>query len=373
MVPVVVESKKINLLGLDRAGMLELFRNMGEKPYRATQVMKWIYHRHVVNINEMTDLSKACREKLSEISTIDCPEIILEQWSSDGTCKWLLRLDCGNCVESVYIPESKRSTLCISSQIGCALDCSFCSTARQGFNRNLSTAEIVGQIYLANKILRENPKTAERQITNIVLMGMGEPLLNYKNLIPALTLMMDDLAFGLSKRKVTVSTSGIIPAMDRLKDDIDVSLAVSLHAPNDELRNKLVPINNKYPIKELMDACRRFVSKHQKKHILFEYVMLKGVNDRPEHARALVRLLRDFPGKLNIIPFNAFPQSGYRPSTEDAIEEFWEILTKGGVLTLRRTTRGDDIEAACGQLAGNIVDKSKRHAKFQEQRYGEVL
>ncbi|MCB1756525.1 MAG: 23S rRNA (adenine(2503)-C(2))-methyltransferase RlmN [Gammaproteobacteria bacterium] len=363
----------INLLGLDQAGLTDLFTGMGDKPYRVTQVMKWIYHRHVVDFDDMTDLSRACRSKLHETANVRLPEVAMEKWSADGSCKWLLRLECGNSVETVYIPEPGRSTLCISSQIGCALDCSFCATARQGFNRNLTAAEIVGQVYLVNKILRENPLTEGRQITNIVLMGMGEPLLNFSNLVPALSLMMDDLAFGLSKRKVTVSTSGVIPAMDRLKDAIDVSLAVSLHAPNDALRDELVPLNKKYPIKELMEACRRFVDTEQKKHILFEYVMLDGVNDKPEHARELVKLLRNFPAKVNLIPFNPFPMSGYRCSDQGRIDRFWDILTQSGIRTLKRTTRGEDIDAACGQLAGDLEDKSRRFIKFQERRFGEQL
>jgi 23S rRNA (adenine2503-C2)-methyltransferase len=366
-----VDKSKINLLGLDQQGFKDLFARLGEKPFRTTQIMKWIYHRHVVDFNDMTDLSQSSRDKLHDIANIELPEVAMENWSSDGTCKWLLRLECGNCVETVYIPEPNRSTLCISSQIGCALDCSFCSTARQGFNRNLSSAEIIGQVYLVNKRLRENPQTAGRKVSNIVLMGMGEPLLNFKNLVPALSLMMDDLAFGLSKRKVTVSTSGVVPAIDRLKESIDVSLAVSLHAGNDTLRDQLVPLNKKYPIKELMDACRRFVSTTQKKHIMFEYVMLAGVNDQPEHAHELIKLLKNFPGKVNLIPFNPFLDCGYERSSPEVIERFWQILTKGGVLTLKRTTRGDDIDAACGQLAGKLEDKSRRYKKFQEPRFGE--
>lgn len=366
-----MNESKINLLGLDQNGLKSFFSDMGDKPYRVTQIMKWIYHRHVVNFNDMTDISRATREKLHQMAEIRLPEVALEQWSDDGSCKWLFRLDCGNSVETVYIPETGRSTLCISSQIGCALDCSFCSTARQGFNRNLSSAEIIGQIYLVNRILRENTETSDRQITNVVMMGMGEPLLNFQSLVPALSLMMDDLAFGLSKRKVTVSTSGVIPAMDRLREEIDVSLAVSLHAPNDELRNELVPLNKKYPIHDLLQACRRFVSTEHKKHIMFEYVLLAGVNDQPKHAKELVKLLRNFPCKVNLIPFNPFPGSGYKRSGNSAIETFWNILNRGGVLTLKRATRGDDIDAACGQLAGDLEDRSRRHIKFQEQRYGE--
>ncbi len=368
-----MSDSRINLLGLDQTGLRNLFCRLGDKPYRASQVMKWIYHRHVADFNDMTDLSKSCRQFLLESAEIRLPRVGMENWSDDGSCKWLLTMDCGNSVETVYIPESGRSTLCVSTQIGCALDCSFCSTARQGFNRNLTTAEIVGQVYLVNKLLREHPPTQGRQISNIVLMGMGEPLLNVQNLIPALSLMMDDLAFGLSKRKVTVSTSGVIPAMDRLKQAIDVSLAVSLHAANDALRDELVPLNKKYPIQDLLRACRRFVSTDHKKHIMFEYVMLAGVNDQPEHAEELVRLLKDFPGKVNLIPFNPFPKSGYRRSDSKTIDRFWNILNKGGILTLKRTTRGDDIDAACGQLAGDIEDRSRRYIKFRERRYGELL
>ena len=366
-----MSKSRINLLGLDQKGLRDFFADLGDKPYRVTQIMKWIYHRHVVDFDDMTDISRNTREKLHELAEIHLPEIALEQWSADGSCKWLFRLECGNSVETVYIPEDGRATLCVSSQIGCALDCSFCSTARQGFNRNLSAAEVIGQLYLVNKLLRENPATEGKQVTNIVLMGMGEPLLNYQALVPALSLMMDDLAFGLSKRKVTVSTSGVIPAMDRLREDIDVSLAVSLHAATDELRNELVPLNRKYPIRDLMKACRRFVSVDHKKHIMFEYVMLAGVNDQPEHARDLAKLLRNFPCKVNLIPFNPFPGSGYSRSGSKAIDTFWKVLNDAGIRTMKRTTRGDDIDAACGQLAGELEDKSRRHIRFREQRYGE--
>ena len=364
---------RVNLLGLDQSGLKTFFADLGDKPYRVTQLMKWIYHRHVVDFDAMTDLSLSARDRLKVIAKIRLPEIALQQWSHDGSCKWLMRLSCGNSVETVYIPERARSTLCISSQVGCALDCSFCSTARQGFNRNLSSAEIVGQVFLANRILRDNPATLGRQITNIVLMGMGEPLLNFQQLIPALSLMTDDLAFGLSKRKVTVSTSGVIPAMDRLKEAVDVSLAVSLHATNDALRNELVPINRKYPISDLMAACRRFVSTDYKKHIMFEYVMLAGINDQPHHATELVGLLRGFPAKVNLIPFNPFPGTGYRCSDQKAIDRFWNILNNAGILTLKRTTRGDDIDVACGQLAGRLEDRSRRRIKFQQRRFGELL
>ncbi|MBX2825052.1 MAG: 23S rRNA (adenine(2503)-C(2))-methyltransferase RlmN [Gammaproteobacteria bacterium] len=361
----------VNLLDFDRSGLEQWFAERGEKPYRARQVMQWIYQRGVTDIGEMTDLSKSIRHQLQEQATVALPEVALEQLSTDGTCKWLFRLHDGNSIETVYIPESDRGTLCVSSQVGCALDCSFCATGRQGFNRNLSVGEIIAQVWLAVQLLARNPDTRQQRVTNVVMMGMGEPLSNLNNLVPALSLMMDDLAYGLSKRRVTVSTSGIVPAMDRLTAALDVSLAVSLHAPTDELRDELVPINRKYPLSELMAACRRYVDGDRKKHVLMEYVMLADVNDQPAHARELVRLLRDFPAKVNLIPFNPFPQSGYRRSGNAAIQRFWKILTEAGVLTLRRTTRGDDIAAACGQLAGAIEDKSRRELKFVEPRFGE--
>ena len=362
---------KTNLLDLNRADMQAFFAEMGEKPFRARQVMQWIYHRQVRDFAQMTDLSKSVRTRLAEQACIELPDVALDRLSSDGTNKWLFRLHDGNSIETVFIPEENRGTLCVSSQVGCALDCSFCATGRQGFNRNLSTAEIIAQVWLAVYLLANNPATAHRRVTNIVMMGMGEPLANLQSLVPSLELMMDDLGFGLSKRKVTVSTSGLVPAMDRMNDAVDVSLAVSLHAPNDALRDELVPINKKYPIAELMQACSRYVNAERKKHVLFEYVMLAGVNDQPQHASELARLLRDFPAKVNLIPFNPFPQSGYQRSSNAAIHRFWKILTDAGVLTLRRSTRGDDIDAACGQLAGKIEDRSKRHIRFAEPRYGE--
>lgn len=364
-------SARVNLLDFDRQGLEEWFAEQGEKPYRARQIMQWVYQRGVTDFNAMTDLSKSTRSRLLQQATVSMPEVALERLSSDGTCKWLFRLHDGNSIETVYIPESERGTLCVSSQVGCALDCSFCATGRQGFNRNLSVGEIIAQVWLAVELLARNPETRQQRVTNVVMMGMGEPLSNLSNLVPSLALMMDDLAYGLSKRRVTVSTSGIVPAMDRLTAALDVSLAVSLHAPNDALRDQLVPINRKYPLAELMAACRRYVDGDRKKHVLMEYVMLAGVNDQPVHARELVRLLRDFPAKVNLIPFNPFPQSGYRRSSDDAIRRFWQILTDAGVLTLRRTTRGDDIDAACGQLAGAIEDKSRRELKFVEPRFGE--
>ena len=366
----------INLFDLDRTAFTNLMVEMGEKPFRARQIIKWLYQHNVRDLEAMTDVSKATRAKLARTTTTQLPGVAESQLSKDGTAKWLFELHDGNCIETVYIPEVERGTLCVSSQVGCALDCSFCATGRQGFNRNLSVSEIIGQLWLATNLLAKEPATAHRRITNIVMMGMGEPLLNYKQLVPALSLMMDDLAYGLSKRRVTVSTSGVIPYMDKLINEVDVSLAVSLHAPNDMLRDELVPINRKYPIKQLMDACWRYVegeeaASQRKKHVLFEYVMLKGVNDKVEQAHELADLLRGFPGKVNLIPFNPFEQSGYERSSRNAVERFARVLNDAGVLTLKRTTRGDDIDAACGQLAGDIDDRSKRHVKFMEPRFGE--
>jgi len=362
---------KVNLFDFDHDGLRDYFVALGEKPYRAKQVMQWLYQQNIRDVDQMTNMSKALRARLREETCTVLPEVSQEMLSSDGTCKWLFELHDGNRIETVFIPEANRGTLCISSQVGCALDCSFCATGRQGFNRNLSVSEIIGQLWLATNLLSVNPQTRHQRITNIVMMGMGEPLLNYSKLIPALRLMLDDRAYGLSKRRVTVSTSGVVPAMDRLTADVDVSLAVSLHAPNDKLREQLVPVNKKYPIEQLMGACWRYVQGERKKRVLFEYVMLAGVNDQPEHARQLVELLRDFPGKVNLIPFNPFEQSGYKRSSNTAVARFTKLLTDGGILTLTRTTRGDDIDAACGQLAGDITDRSKRYIRFTEPRFGE--
>lgn len=369
-------SDLVNLFDLDREAFTDYMVELGEKPFRAKQILKWLYQHNVRDIDAMTDVSKTTRQKLQAITTTRLPEVAQSQLSKDGTAKWLFELHDGNSIETVFIPEADRGTLCVSSQVGCALDCSFCATGRQGFNRNLSVSEIIGQVWLATNLLAKEPATAHRRITNIVMMGMGEPLLNYKKLVPALNLMMDDLAYGLSKRRVTVSTSGVIPYMDLLISDVDVSLAVSLHAPTDELRNELVPINRKYPISELMSACWRYVdgeeaASQRKKHVLFEYVMLSGVNDKTEQAYELAELLRGFPAKVNLIPFNPFEQSGYQRSSRNAVERFARILNDSGILTLKRTTRGDDIDAACGQLAGDIDDRSKRHVKFIEPRFGE--
>jgi len=355
--------EKVNLLNFDRQGLQAYFTEIGEKPFRAAQLLKWIYQFGVDDFNAMSNLSKLLREKLSEVAEIKLPEVVTEQHSDDGTIKWLLRLDSGNSIETVFIPEGDRGTLCISSQVGCALECSFCSTAQQGFNRNLTTAEIISQVVIANRALKCIPRN-ERIISNVVFMGMGEPLLNFNNVVTAINVLLEDNAYGLSKRRVTLSTSGVIPALDRLKEVSDVSLALSLHAPNDELRNELVPINRKYPIKELLAACKRYVSGETKRKVTVEYVLLKGINDKPQHARELVKLLKDFPCKVNLIPFNPFPETRYKCSSQKRINRFHDILTNAGLITMTRKTRGEDIDAACGQLAGKITDKSRRDLHF---------
>lgn len=356
---------RVNLLGLNRRALEAFFAEMGEKPFRAQQVMKWIYHLGVTDFESMTNLSKALRTRLAETAEIRLPEVVLDQPSRDGTRKWVLRMDSGNSVETVFIPESDRGTLCISSQVGCSLNCSFCSTARQGFNRNLSTAEIVGQIALAAFTLGLPENKGDRVITNVVLMGMGEPLLNFDNVVQAMDLMNDDLAFGISKRRITLSTAGVAPAIDRLREVSDVSLAISLHAPFDELRNELVPINRKYPIAELLASCRRYIEGKLHRRITVEYAMLDGVNDRPEHARALVKVLRDVPSKINLIPFNPFPGAPYRRSSDATVERFRDILHRAGYTTIIRKTRGDDIDAACGQLVGRVDDRTRRSKRFE--------
>jgi 23S rRNA (adenine2503-C2)-methyltransferase len=348
---------KTNLLGLTRAGMEAFVLGMGEKPFRARQLMKWIYRRAVGDFESMTDLGKDFRQRLAAVAEIRVPEVIVAQSSGDGTRKWLLRLESGQAIEMVFIPEPGRGTLCISSQVGCTMDCTFCSTAQQGFNRNLETAEILGQVWLANRELGYSPD-GDRVITNVVFMGMGEPLANYRNVVPAAEVMMDDIGLDLSRRRVTISTSGLVPQMIRIADETNVALAVSLHAPNDELRSELVPINRRHPIAELLDACWHYVEKQNARNVTFEYVMLDGVNDLPVHARELVGLLRGRPAKVNLIPFNAFPGTSYRRSSEDAIVRFRDILLKGGVIATIRRTRGDDIDAACGQLVGRVNDRT---------------
>jgi 23S rRNA (adenine2503-C2)-methyltransferase len=348
-----------NLLDYDLPGLTSYFAELGEKPFRAKQVMRWMHHFGAADFDAMSDLAKSLREKLKQEAIITPPSMMTEQASADGTRKWLLDAGNQNGVETVYIPDGTRGTLCVSSQVGCALECTFCSTGRQGFNRNLSVAEIIGQLWYANHALGRDPK-GERVISNVVMMGMGEPLANYANVVTALNIMLDDNAYGLSRRRVTVSTSGIVPTMDRLREDCPVALAVSLHAPNDTLRNEIVPINQKYPLAELMAACQRYLERAPRDFITFEYVMLDGVNDKPEHARQLIELVRDVPCKFNLIPFNPFPNSGYRCSRFDAIHRFRDMLVQAGHIVTTRKTRGEDIAAACGQLAGQVQDKTKR-------------
>ncbi len=354
-----VKPKKFNLLDYDRKGLAAFFVALGEKPFRATQILKWIYQEGVEDFDLMTDLSKSLRAYLNENCYLATPEIVIEQIASDGTRKWALQTSCGNRIETVFIPEEGRGTLCVSSQIGCALACTFCSTAQQGFNRNLTTAEIIGQVIVAQKRLGTSKK-----ITNVVMMGMGEPLLNFDNVVAAMNLMMDDFTFGLSKRRVTISTSGVVPAMYRLTQACDVSLAVSLHAVTDELRDELVPINKKYPLKELMEACRDNAKLSPRRTVTFEYVMLEGVNDSMQDAKGLIKLLKTVPSKLNLIPFNPFPNNNYRCSSSETIHRFKTILNDAGIITTVRKTRGEDIDAACGQLVGQVDDKSRRHLKL---------
>ncbi len=349
----------INLLDYDLAGLTSYFAELGEKPFRARQISRWIHHFGVSDFAEMSDLAKSLRSKLEGTAQVLPPQMVSEQASADGTHKWLLDAGAMNGVETVFIPDGQRGTLCISSQVGCALECTFCSTGRQGFNRNLSVAEIIGQLWWANRALGRDPK-GDRIVTNVVMMGMGEPLANYANVVTALNLMLDDHAYGLSRRRVTVSTSGLVPAMDRLREDCPVALAVSLHAPSDKIRDEIVPINRKYPLAELMAACQRYLEKAPRDFITFEYVMLDGINDKPEHARQLISLVRDVPCKFNLIPFNPFPNSGYKRSRAETIQRFRDILMQAGLIVTLRKTRGSDIDAACGQLAGKVQDKTQR-------------
>lgn len=362
-------TSKQNLLGLDRQALEAFFVGLGEKPFRARQLMQWVYQRGVADFDLMTDLGKQLRAKLAECAEIRVPDVITEQISEDGTRKWLLQMDASNGIETVFIPDSERGTLCISSQVGCAMDCSFCATGKQGFNRNLTSAEIIGQVWLANQRLGAT-HGMDRAITNVVLMGMGEPLANYKHVLPVLRILLDDLGYGLSKRRVTLSTSGLVPNLYKLAEECDVALAVSLHAPNDALRDVLVPINKVHPIAELMDACRHYVANqdHRHVHVTFEYVMLDGVNDSLQHARELVALLRDVPAKVNLIPFNPFPGTQYRRSPQPVIDRFAEYLWQHGIVTITRRTRGDDIDAACGQLAGKVQDRIRREERKAAKR-----
>ena len=359
---------KINLLDLDRQAMEAFFSEMGEKAFRTSQVMKWLYHLDVMDIETMTNLSKDLRARLQHDAFIDIPEIVSDQLSSDGTRKWLFKLADGNAIETVFIPEEGRGTLCVSSQAGCPLECAFCSTGKQGFSRNLSTAEIIAQVCVANRCLGGNPNT-DRVITNVVLMGMGEPLLNFDAVVRATNVLMDDFGFGLSKRRVTLSTAGIVPAIYRLAEVSEVSLAVSLHAVTDELRNQIVPINRKYPLEKLLAACKHYIGNEKRRKVTIEYVMLKGVNDSPNEARKLVRLLQGIPSKMNLIPFNPFPGSPYLASDEETIDQFRNILIRAGITTVTRRTRGEDIDAACGQLVGRIDNKMKKHVAAE----GDIL
>ncbi|WP_031356428.1 23S rRNA (adenine(2503)-C(2))-methyltransferase RlmN [Caballeronia sordidicola] len=358
----------VNLLDLDAAGLVAYCDSLGEKPFRAKQLQRWIHQFGVDDFDGMTDLAKSLREKLKGRASLDMPAIVRDHVSTDGTRKWLIDVGNSNAVETVYIPEENRGTLCVSSQAGCAVNCRFCSTGKQGFSRNLSTGEIIGQLRMAEFALRAsksgsdgapNNGKADRVVTNVVMMGMGEPLLNYDAVVPAMRLMLDDNAYGLSRRRVTLSTSGVVPMMDRLGADLPVALAVSLHAPIDSLRDMLVPLNKKYPLRELMAACQRYLKVAPRDFVTFEYCMLDGVNDTEAHARELVALTRDVPCKFNLIPFNPFPESGLMRSSNEQIKRFAQVLMDAGVVTTVRKTRGDDIDAACGQLAGAVQDRTR--------------
>ena len=371
------DAAKVNLLDLDRDGLERFFADeLGEKRFRAHQVMKWMYHRHICDFAEMSDLGKDLRAKLEERAVVMPPPVILDKPSADGTHKWLLGMDQANAIEAVFIPDKGRGTLCVSSQVGCGLNCQFCSTATQGFNRNLSTAEIIGQVWVAAKHLGNVPHR-QRKLTNVVMMGMGEPLLNFDNVVRAMSIMRDDYGFGLANKRVTLSTAGLVPMIDRLSEVSDVSLAVSLHAPTDELRTELVPLNKKYPIEELLDACVRYALRKPRTSITFEYTMMQGVNDLPEHARALAKLMRRIDAKVqrantakvNLIPFNPFAGTRFERSGESRIRDFQKLLLDSGVLTMVRRTRGDDIDAACGQLKGQVMDKTRRQAEFKRKSY----
>jgi 23S rRNA (adenine2503-C2)-methyltransferase len=355
--------KKTNLLNFDLPGLTQYFQSIGEAGFRAKQMIKWIHARGITDFEKMTDLSKSLREKLNQLAEVKPPRVVIRKPSVDGTRKWVLQMEDGNCIETVYIPQDERGTLCISSQVGCMLTCTFCSTGTQGFNRNLQTSEIIGQLWVAVRELSENNGEHDRAITNIVMMGMGEPLLNFEALIPALNLMLDNHAYNLSRRRVTVSTSGIVPQILELQKICPVSLAVSLHAPNDILRSEIVPINRKYPLKELMNACLKYVENDPHKTITFEYVMLDQINDTLEHAQELFDLVKNIPCKINLIPFNPFPGTQYQRSSNNRIHRFFDFMNQKGIITTIRKTRGDDVDAACGQLVGQVQDKTSRQAK----------
>ena len=365
-------TKKINLMDLTRQQMREFFAELGEKPFRADQLVKWIYHFGEDNFDNMTNINKKLREKLKAVAEIKAPEVAVEQRSSDGTIKWAMQVG-EQQVETVYIPEADRATLCVSSQVGCALACTFCSTAQQGFNRNLTVSEIIGQVWRASKIIGNFGVTGVRPITNVVMMGMGEPLLNVANVVPAMEIMLDDFAYGLSKRRVTLSTSGVVPALDMLRDKIDVALAISLHAPNDELRDEIMPINKKYNIKMLMDSVHRYLEVSNANHgkVTIEYVLLDHVNDGTEHAHQLAQVLKNTPCKINLIPWNPFPEAPYGKSSNSRVDRFQKTLMEYGFTVIVRKTRGDDIDAACGQLAGDVIDRTKRTA--MKRKFGEGI
>ncbi len=361
------EQKKVNLLGLSPKKMADFFVGMGEKPFRAQQLLKWIHQVGLEDFDDMSNVSKVMREKLKGVACVEYPEIIYHKVSKDGTQKWLMKIPGGSSIETVYIPEGDRGTLCVSSQIGCALDCSFCSTGKQGFNRDLSAAEIIGQVYVAAKSFDKPGEKRERRITNVVMMGMGEPLLNFDNVVDAMELMMNDHSYGISKRRVTLSTSGVVPNLYKLAEVSDVSLAVSLHAPNDALRDQLVPINKKYPIKELLAACDHYMaSLPDRRKLTVEYTMMDKVNDEMEHAEQLAVLLKNTPCKINLIPFNPFPNSGYERPSNNRVYKFRDFLHSKGFIVTIRSTRGDDIDAACGQLVGQVEDRTRRSARYIE-------
>lgn len=363
------ECVKTNLLGLTQSKLEKFFLTLGEKKFRTQQVMKWIYHFGVSSIDEMSNVSKVLRERLKSCADIRGPDVVSMDFSVDGTRKWIVRVASGSCVETVYIPDGKRGTLCVSSQAGCALDCSFCSTGKQGFNSDLTVADIIGQVRLAAKSFNSVPAKSDRAITNVVLMGMGEPLLNFDNVVDAMNLMMDDFGYGLSKRRVTLSTSGVVPAMRRMIGLTDVSLAVSLHASNDALRNQLVPLNKKYPLKTLLAAIHDYMSAlpDKRRVVTIEYILLKGVNDQSEHAGQMINLLKDVPCKINLIPFNPFSDSGYERPSNNAIRRFQVMLQQKGFNVTVRKTRGEDIDAACGQLVGQIQDRTRRSTRYRDQ------
>ena len=362
-------SAKMNLLGLPEAKLVAFFESIGEKKFRAIQVMKWIHQLGADNFDDMTNVSKDLRAKLKNIAEIRLPEVVQQFDSTDGTRKFLIRVSGNNVIETVYIPDGDRGTLCVSSQVGCSLDCSFCATGKQGFNRDLTAAEIIGQVWIAAKSFGQLQANGPRSVTNVVMMGMGEPLLNFDNVVDSMNLMMHDNAYGISKRRVTLSTSGVVPQLDRLSQYTDACLAISLHAPNDELRNELVPINRKYPIAMLLDSAKRYIEAMPDTHrkITIEYTLIDQVNDRPHHARELAELLRDVPVKINLIPFNPFNLSNYKRVSNNALRKFQDILMEEGYITTVRTTRGDDIDAACGQLAGQVNDVTRRSERYRAQ------